>query len=295
VAETGSQTLAAERLNLSQPAISQAIRDLEHLAGSPLVERTSRGVRLTESGEILLRRIKLTIMELRVAQEEVASIHGVLRGRVVVGSLPFASVELAPQAVTQLMSRHAELKVIVVDGTYDSLIYQLRNADIDVIVGTIRSPVFDDIEEEVLYEDTLCVVCRAGHPYSKNGRRELRDVAGAPWVVPLPGTVTRALFEAAFRAENLELPPVRLEVHNPMAVRSILLKSDHLALLSTIQVRSEVASGQLTLLPVALRGTQRSIGLTMRRDESPSPGITALRDELRAAAKALGQDSTPVS
>lgn len=291
VAETGSATQAAERLHLSQPAISQAIRDLEHLAGTSLLERTSRGVRLTEPGEVLLRRIKLTLMELRVAEEEIASMHGVLHGRVAVASLPYSSVDLVPQAVTQFLSLHPQIKVTVVDGTFDTLINKLRNADIDIIVSTLRPSGFEDIEQVPLFDDTLSVVCRVDHPYAKMDRVELRDLVGAPWIVPLPHTVTRASFEAAFRSENLEPPPARLEIHNPMAVRSILLKSDHLALLSTHQVRSEIATGQLTVLPITLKGTQRTIGMTLRREGSPSPGAKALRDELRVAARIIGRNS----
>ena len=287
VAETGSEGRAAERLNLSQPAVSQAIRDIEHLAGTQLVERTSRGVHLTESGELLLRRIKLALTELRVAEEEVASIQGLLRGHVTIASLPFSSVELVPQAVTKFLSQNPELKVTIVDGTYDSLMHQLRSADVDMIVGTLRASVFDDIEQEALFDDTLSVVCRVGHPFTKLGAIELRDVVRAPWVVPLLDTVTRSSFEEAFRTENIEMPPIRLEVHNPMVVRSILLKSDHLALLSPLQVRSEIVAGQLTVLPITLQGTQRRIGLTLRADASPSPGMKALLQELRIAAREL--------
>jgi LysR family transcriptional regulator of gallate degradation len=100
----------------------------------------------------------------------------------------------------------------------------------------------------------------------------------------------RTSFEAAFQLEGIEPPPVRLEAHNPVAIRSILLKSDCLALLCTHQVRSEITTGQLTVLPIPLRGTRRTIGLTVRRDGSPSPGVKAFREELRAAARVLGRD-----
>lgn len=287
VTETGSATQAAERLHLSQPAVSQAIRELEHLAGAALVERTSRGVRLTECGEILLRRIKLALMELRVAGEEVASIHGVLHGRVTVASLPYASVDLVPQAITQFLRLHPQIKVTVIDGTYDSLIEQLRNADVDIIVSTLRPSAFEDTEQETLFDDTLAVICRAGHPYAQREHVTLHDVVDAQWVVPLPNTGTRTSFEAAFRSENIDLPAVRLEVHNPMVVRSILISSDYLALLCPDQVRSEIATGQLTVLPIALKETRRKIGLTLRREGSPSPGVKALREELHLAARAL--------
>lgn len=287
VAETGSEGRAAERLALSQPAVSQALRDIEHLAGTQLVERTSRGVHLTESGELLLRRVKLALTELRVAEEEVASIQGLLRGHVTIASLPFSSVELVPQAVTRFLEKNPELKVTIVDGTYDSLMHQLRSADVDMIVGTLRASVFGDIEQEALLEDTLSVVCRAGHPFASMTHIALQDVVRAPWVVPLLDTVTRSSFEEAFRTENIAMPPIRLEVHNPMVVRSILLKSDHLALLSPLQVRSEILAGQLTVLPIALKGTQRRIGLTLRADASPSPGMRALLHELRKAVDEL--------
>jgi LysR family transcriptional regulator of gallate degradation len=287
VAETGSEGRAAERLSLSQPAVSQAIRDIEHLAGAQLVERTSRGVVLTESGELLLRRIKLALTELRVAEEEIASMQGLLRGRVTIASLPFSSVELVPHAVTKFLRLNPELKVTIVDGTYDSLMSQLRSADVDMIVGTLRASSFDDITEESLFDDTLSVVCRVDHPYTKMDRVELADVVRGPWLVPLADTVTRFSFEEAFRTANIPMPPIHLEVHNPIVVRSILLKSDHLALLSPLQVRSEIAAGQLTVLPIRLEGTQRTIGLTMRGDDAPSPAMKALLHQLRTAANDL--------
>jgi LysR family transcriptional regulator of gallate degradation len=287
VAETGSEGRAAERLSLSQPAVSQAIRDIEHLASAQLVERTSRGVVLTESGELLLRRIKLALTELRVAEEEIASMQGLLRGRVTIASLPFSSVELVPHAVTKFLRLNPELKVTIVDGTYDSLMSQLRSADVDMIVGTLRASSFDDITEESLFDDTLSVVCRVDHPYTKMDRTGLEDVVRGPWLVPLADTVTRFSFEEAFRTANIPMPPIHLEVHNPIVVRSILLKSDHLALLSPLQVRSEIAAGQLTVLPIRLEGTQRTIGLTMRGDDAPSPAMKALLHELRSAANEL--------
>jgi LysR family transcriptional regulator of gallate degradation len=101
----------------------------------------------------------------------------------------------------------------------------------------------------------------------------------------------RTSFEAAFQAQNIDLPDVRLEVHNPLAVCSILLKSDYLALLCTHQIRSEIAAGQLTVLPITLTATQRRIGMTLRRDGSPSPAVKALREELHVAARALERES----
>ncbi|MCS0631175.1 LysR substrate-binding domain-containing protein [Telluria mixta] len=291
VTETGSATQAAERLDLSQPAVSQAIRELEHLADTSLVERTPRGVRLTGAGEILLRRIKLAFMELRVASEELASMQGVLQGRVTIAASPYASADLVPRAITQFLARHPQIKVTLVDGTHASLIYQLRNADIDIIVSALRDSTFDDVEQEILFDDTLSVVCRVGHPYAQAGTLSLPDVVDASWIAPVPNTAMRTSFAAAFQSEGIAPPEARLEVHNPVAVCSILQKSDYLALLCTHQIQPEIAAGRLTVLPIALDATQRRIGLTLRRDGSPSPGVKALREELHLAAKAMERET----
>ena len=285
VADTGSEGRAAERLGLSQPAISQAIRDLEHLAGTPLLQRTSRGVRLTEPGEALLRRAKLALAELRIAEEEVASFQGRLRGRVIVGALPLSSSFLIPQAVTKLVDLHPEVNVTIVDGTYDSLLYQLRSGDVDIIVGALRIPSVVDVEQETLFEDALSVVLRVGHPCLQGKDRIcLSDLVQLHWVVPLSNTPGRSAFERAFHAEGLSIPSARLQVNSPAVVRSILLNSDRLALLSPLQVQAEIAAGQLMVLPLTLQGTQRSIGLTMRSDGVPSPSMMALRQLLRTSA-----------
>lgn len=293
IAETGSAALAGRRLCLSQAAVGQALRDLRHLAGAALVEPGARGVRLTETGTILVRRVKLAALELRIAAEEAASLRGMPRGRVTIASLPYPSVELVPHAATACLRRHPQIQVAVIDGTYDSLIEQLRSGDIDMIVGTLRPSAFDDVEQEPLLDDTLCVACRAGHPYAAMERLELGDVLPASWIAPLPGTGARTAFDAAFRSARLEPPVVRLEIHNPLAVHAVLLASDHLALLSVRQIRSDIAAGRLAALPIALRDARRPIGLTRRRDGAQSPVFMALRNELRAVAARIAALDQP--
>jgi LysR family transcriptional regulator of gallate degradation len=285
VAETGSEGRAAERLALSQPAISQCISELEHLARTQLLERTTRGVRLTEPGEALLRRAKLALAELRVGQEEVASFRGQLRGRVVLGALPLSSSFLIPRAVTKLLDLHPEVHVTIVDGTYESLLYQLQCADVDVIVGALRQASGRDIEQEPLFNDALSVIARVDHP--AEDCHALADLVDMPWIVPLPNTPGRGAFERAFQAEGVALPSIRLQVNSPSVVRSLLQNSDRLSLLSPLQVQAEVRAGLLRVLSIPLQGTQRTIGLATRSDGAPSPSLIALRQQLRAASELM--------
>ena len=287
VAETGSEGRAGSRMGLSQPSISQSLRDLEHLAGAQLLLRTSRGARLTEAGEALVRRAKLALAELRVAEEEVASFQGLVVGRVVVGALPLSSTALIPNAVIRLLGLHPELRVTIVDGTYDSLMQQLRSAEIDVIVGALRDAVPDDVDQEVLFDDALTVASRAGHPLASRRGLRLADLIDRAWLIPLPETPARRAFDEAFQREGLDLPTVRLQVNSPTVVRSILLGSDYLAFLSPLQWRDAIASGQLVTFDVRLERTTRKIGLTVRGAGAPAPGRPARFDQLPCGAREL--------
>lgn len=284
--ETHSEAVAARRLGISQPAVNQALRQLAYMLGATLYQRTARGMRLTESGEAVLRRVKLALHEFRLAEEELSALAGRVRGRIVVGSLPLSAGTLVPRSIDRLLARHGDLNVTIVDGTYDALLSQLLHADVDVIVGALRPPpLSSEILQEPLFTDTLSVVARRDHPLLRRPLRGLRDLSGASWVAPLSGTPARDAFERAFLAEEVAPPPAPLEANSAIVVQALLLDSDRLALLSRWQVQRGVATGQLAVLPVKVHNTAREIGLTVRRDADPGTGLRLFQEEIRALVK----------
>ena len=288
VARGGSEAAAAAIVNLSQPAISRNLQLLEHVAGASLFSRSGRGTRLTDAGEVLLRHAKLTLAEIRVAAEELASMQGNLDGHIVIGALPLSSSHLVPQAVDQTLREHPGLRISIVDGTYETLSRGLRCADVSLIVGALRSSQDERyLIHEPLFEDSLSVIARMHHPVVQrcNPATSLRDLGNESWVVPLPGTPARAAFERAFRAESVDPPQTQLQANSPAIVRSLLLSSDRLALLSTRQVQQELRQGILVVVPVAVQHTQRTIGLAHLRGSKPSPGLVVLINAFRELAE----------
>ena len=298
IAETRSESAAGQRLGVTQSAVHQNLRALEHAARARLFQRSQRGTRLTELGERVLLRAKLALAELRTGHAELAvfrGLGGVATGRVAVGALPMAADVLVPQALSRLFALQRGVRATVADGTYEALLHQLRHGDLDLVVGPLRGAQAGvDILEELLFVDHLVPVVRSGHPLLTGGRlgrpRQLRTLMPWPWIGPLPGTPARAAFERAFENAGLAVPPVDLQVNSPAVVRSVLMAGDSVALLSALQIRGEVSSGLLTLLPVPLQGTERPIGLMLRRDGLASPALQTLLAELRTvAAQAMGQ------
>ncbi len=295
IADTRSESAAGQRLGVTQSAVHQNLRALEHSARARLFQRSQRGTRLTELGERVLLRAKLALAELRTGHDELAAFQGFgveAAGRVAVGALPMAADVLVPQALSRLFALQRGVRATVADGTYEALLHQLRHGDLDLVVGPLRgAQAAADILEELLFVDHLVPVVRSGHPLLAGGRpRQLRTLLPWPWIGPLPGTPARAAFERAFENAGLAVPPVDLQVNSPAVVRSVLMAGDSVALLSALQIRGEVSSGLLTLLPVPLQGTERPIGLMLRRDGLASPALQAMLAELRTvAAQAMGQ------
>ena len=288
IAGGGSETAAARLLDLSQPAINRNLRRLEYVAGAPLYSRSGRGTRLTEAGELLLRHTKLALSELRIAAEELASMQGRLDGHIVIGALPLSSSYLVPQAVDHTLREHPGLSISIVDGTYETLSHALRYADVSLIVGALRLRQDESYSlHEPLFEDSLSVIARAGHPVLLrcNADTTLRDLVNETWVNPLPGTPGRGIFEGAFSEQSVAPPHTQLQTNSLSIVRSLLLSSDRLALLSTRQVQQELRQGILVVVPVPVRNTERVIGLTRLRGSEPSPALSALMQSFRTLFK----------
>jgi LysR family transcriptional regulator of gallate degradation len=294
VADSRSEAVAAARLGVSQPAVHQALKQLEHAAQQRLLERSRRGTRLTETGERVLHAVRLALAELRTGHDELATLSGASGGSVALGALPMTADVLVPQALSRLFAAQPGVMVTVADGTYEALLLQLRHGDLDFVVGPLRGvDAPSDIVEHELFVDRLVPVVRAGHPLAgargSRGRRALKDLLRWPWIGPLPGTPARSAFERAFSDAGLDTPRVDLQANSPPVVRSVLMGSDHVAMVSMLQIRAEVASGLLAVVPVTVSGTERTIGAMLRRDTQLSAvadaALAALRDTALAVAR----------
>jgi LysR family transcriptional regulator of gallate degradation len=282
--QSGSEGKAAQALGLSQSAVHQSLSQLEHLAGSTLFVRTRGGLRLDEAGANLLRAVQLALAELRQAEDEWPQAHG----RLTIGTLPFSTTMLLAPAVSRVLDAQADVQVTVVDGTFDALVQQLRNAQIDCIVGALRAQVpAADVQQEVLFEDRLAVVARADHPLAQRRRLQWRQLAQAQWVMPMPQTPAAVAFAQMLQSAGLPPPPDQLHVNSALMMLAFLAEGDRLALMSPRQVARELAQGQLVELPLPVRHTPRRIGVMLRAGYLPTPAAAQLLDALRAVAATL--------
>lgn len=284
---------AAKRLGITRAAIYNSIRQLEDILEIQLYERELNGVVSTPFGDILARHIKLAFAEVRHAIEDIGSINGVTRGRVVIGALPYTRSILTPRAINRLLERYPQLDISTVDGPYALLEASLRSGDLDFIVGATRAiDQGKNLATEGLFGDRLAFIVRAGHPLEGRKNLAMSDLNDYSWVLPNKRTPARQLFQEVLNKNNVSQPEHSVESSSLSTIRGLLIESDRIALLSEHQIYYEKKYGILSSLPIELADTHRPIGVTMRAKTRPSPAAQLFLQTLREVAEELLEDQT---
>jgi DNA-binding transcriptional LysR family regulator len=190
VAEHGSFSAAAEALSYTQPAISQQVAALEKQTGTMLVDRNSRGVRLTDAGLALVDHAEVVLARLAAAEAELEAMAGIRGGRVRLASFPTAGASLVPPAVALFTERHGDVELSFVEREPEQAAQMLRAAELEVAVvfeyGDTDHPEFqrfyEGIELHRLVDDPMYLALPVGHPLSHKPRVRLRDVADETWI-----------------------------------------------------------------------------------------------------------------
>lgn len=286
VVESGGFSLAARGLGRSQPSVYRSAKDLERLCGRELFRRTANAVEATPLARLMARSASLAFAEIRQGFEEVDELHGRMQGSVSVGCLPLARTSLLPMAITKLLAAHPSARVKVVDGPYDELLHTLLHGGIDLVIGALRTPrPTNQVVQDPLFDDPLSIVVRRGHPLLGSGLPDVAALAGLDWIVPREGTPARDHFDAFFAERGVQPPARLIECSSLVTTRGLLLQSDRAALLSVRQAKLDVDAGSLATLSDPLPGTERTIGLTYRRDWQPTTVQARFIAEVRQSSQ----------
>ena len=290
IAEFESVSLAANKLGAPQPAVTRSIRSLEQRLGLPLFERSRRGMLPTHAGETVVRRSKMAFSEFADGVEEIANLNGLASGTINIGVLPLARVQLVPAAVERFLAASPEVKISIIEGTYDSQIRNLSHGDIDIVVGTLRQNVSEkEITAHRLNEEGCALVVRSGHPLLIEENLSLEAIQNNSWVVPGPDVPIRVQFQELLSRKSIRFPEKYIETDSLTVTRSLLTESDRIALVSTSQIQLDERLNILSSLPIDLEMPTRSIGYITRADFSPTPNLRNFLGHLSEVASEISR------
>src|SRR5919107_2257440 len=189
VAQRGSFSAAADALSFTQSAVSQQIAALEREAGTVLVQRSARGVRLTEAGEALVRHTEAILARLAEAEAELEAIAGLKGGRLRMASFESAGATLMPLAIAAFRVRHPAVELSMTLLEPEDSIPQLRAGELDLAI-TFRDahgPGLDEgLAHQHLIDDPMYLVLPRSHPLATKRNLRLADLAGEAWIGGAP-------------------------------------------------------------------------------------------------------------
>jgi DNA-binding transcriptional LysR family regulator len=247
VARLGSVSLAADEMHLTQPAVSIQIGTLEESAGTPLLQRTGRGIRLTEAGELLAGYAGRILDLWREAGEEMATLQGVFSGTLRVGAITTAEY-LLPPILVNFAKEHPKVKVKLQVGNRDEIVRMLAGQEIDVaIMG--RPPAELKTDSSAFAKHPMAFLAAPGHPLMSAPKPSLALLSDTRMLVRERGSGTRTTVERFFKDNGL---PLRIgsELSSNEAIKQMCAAGFGIAFLSMHTCVLEMNAGLLGLLPV---------------------------------------------
>lgn len=288
IVRTGSINGAAEQLNLSQPALSRTLADLEDKLGARVMERSRTGVTLTDEGEIFLRYATAAVSALEQGQIQVSLVQQGDRQTVTLGALPNVSAFVLPQAIMAFKRDLPGVLVRILDGNNRQLMQHLRMGEVDFVVGRLAAP--DDmlgLSFEPLYSEELVAVVRAGHPVLgiTDADALAALLSSVPQIMPTRGTIIREDAEQLILSTGARISDEVVETVSVAFCRAFVQVSDALWVTPRGVLAHDIATGFLVPLPLNTAATRGWVGLTTRRGYPLSRQAERLMAALRAQSQ----------
>jgi DNA-binding transcriptional LysR family regulator len=279
VAQAGSMTLGAERLDISQPAVSKQVQDLERALGVHLFDRIGRRVHLSQAGEILADYARRLFALAHEAEEAMADVRAAGRGRLAIGASTTIGTYLLPGVLAEFWRRHPRVELLVQIENTEQVHRRLAGHELDV--GLTEGFVEEgELAAEVFHQDELVMIAAPGHRLAGQARVALSAVREEPFILREPGSGTRAVEERALA--RLKLPVrVVMALGSTEAIKRVVAEGVGLAIVSRLAVAAECAAGTLAVLPVAGLRIERPLHLVRRRGRRDGPALQAFCAVLR--------------
>jgi DNA-binding transcriptional LysR family regulator len=200
VAETGSFSRAAERIYLTQPAISKRIAALERRFDAQLFDRIGRRVQLTEAGRALFERSRSILAELDDAKRSLANLSGQIRGSLSLATSHHIGLHRIPDTLKRFHARYPDVRLDLRFMDSEQACHAVVRGELELAVVTLPPAPIAQLRCEHVWHDPLDVVVAPNHPLAAQRNATLRELLDHPAILPGPGTYTREIILKALGA-----------------------------------------------------------------------------------------------
>ena len=198
VAESGSFSRAAERIYLTQPAISKRIAALEKEIDARLFDRIGRGIHLTPAGEALLTRARNVLKELEDVKRGITNLSGSISGELVLATSHHIGLHRLPELLKRFHETYTQVRLNLQFMDSEKACQGVARGDLELAVVTLPPEAPAPLKVEKIWDDPLDIVVSPGHPLAREKRVKLARLLEYPAILPGPGTYTREIILSAF-------------------------------------------------------------------------------------------------
>ncbi|MCO6188440.1 LysR family transcriptional regulator [Rhizobium sp. L1K21] len=271
VSRSGSFTAAARELNMSQPAVSITIAQLEDRIGTPVVVRDRKGATLTDAGRLLLRRARAIENILRHAEQEIAGHREETDGPLMVGGTPGALLALLPPVLQRLRQEDRNFAMQALELKDEDIAASLRTRTIEVALcnaSPLNLP--SDIAQTTLQSEPFVLIAPLDCDLPEKDI-EIADTVSYPWILPLAEGVTRRQLEAVFLSAGVPLPRTIMRCDALATMKTLVAEAGFMTILPASVVSREVNAGELRAITLRDGPPPRRLALWRMSDDELSP------------------------
>jgi len=280
LARTRNMHAAATLMNLTQPALSKMLRDVEDQFGFPFFERLPRSMPPTELGDYVVRFAQNALAD---SQQFVRQVnrrrnggHGLLR----VGGIFASTAKVLPQAIAAIKARYPLLSIEVVEQSSDHLLIMLEQNKLDIMIGRFTDERFRALFDfQPLEPEPFSLVVNRLHPLNTDASITPEALTNWPWVLYPVGTPIRDRLEQAFKFAGIPTPSDSVETISMPVFLQLLQSAPMIAMLPRTMIAEQLSSGLLKELPCPLALSPLEYGVLTRKDR-PLSGSTRLFVEI---------------
>ncbi len=288
VVRCGSMAKAARELAMSQPAVSEAIANLEDTFRVPLLDRSPRGVEPTIYADALLKRSVAVFDELKQSVRDIEFLADPTVGRLTIGAPESIAATVLPRIVEKFSQRHPRIVLHIEDVDSPAIRAPgLRDRRHDLILARwhpVDIPV-DDLNIEGLFDDPFVVAAGMHTPWARRRKVELAELATETWILPPPRTWNYEWLAREFKARGLGEPNATMVTTNAHLNSYFLKNGPYL----TARPRSWVLQNGLTVVPVNVPLQPMPVALVTLKNRTLSPIVERFAECAREVARSIGK------
>jgi DNA-binding transcriptional LysR family regulator len=298
IALGSSQNLhrASQMLNMSQPAATRMLHEIEEMFGCELFERLPRGMRPTALGRQLLLFAETALNGLNRCAEDLAARQQGGYGYLTIGTIMGAAPRLVMNTIAEIKALQPQLRIRITGDTSDQIIRSLEQGKIDLAVAR-RNAAMDSQHYafEPLGNERLMLVVRKGHPLLRRRRLTLQELVGAwPWILQPESSPARIAFDGALERLALPQPADIIECGSVYAMQQLVQLTNALMVLSETALGDYLKMGLVKALPLDIEERMAPFGLLWRQGEKPTQAQSTFIELLRRRAAELRGENLPL-